>query len=107
MNCRFSIQDDAWVCENPGCGVAIPVAVAATHPISVCREITCTLFGDATGSFALVQCETCQGNVRLKYPTHVCRKFGECLPQIAHENNSGVKGCLDCSHAQGKSARGA
>jgi hypothetical protein len=42
--------------------------------------VVCAHLGEATGANELIQCHTCQGNVRLKFPTHNCAVHSECLP---------------------------
>jgi hypothetical protein len=60
------------------------------------RLALCVHLGEPTGAVELILCQTCRGNVRQKFPVSACEVFGTCLPTMAHENASGVKGCGSC-----------
>lgn len=44
-----------------------------------CKKSPCVHLGGYIRE-AIVPCETCEGNVRLKKNLHACSIFGECLP---------------------------
>ncbi len=63
-----------------------------------CRETStanCLHLGEETGAVELIRCETCNGNVRLKFPVHACAVNGLCLPTFAGNGESKL-GCRQC-----------
>jgi hypothetical protein len=42
--------------------------------------VVCAYLDVANGKHELIPCDTCQGNVRLKFPIHNCAVHSECLP---------------------------
>lgn len=54
----------------------------------------CSHLGKPTGEIELIQCRTCQGNVRLKFPVHECKVFGKCLPGAG--NHPDIQVCTGC-----------
>lgn len=43
---------------------------------------------------ALIRCQSCRGNVRIKYPLHLCALYGECLP--THRGEYQIRCCPSC-----------
>src|SRR4051794_19593620 len=74
--------------ECQRCGYALKHDYDAP-PIRECTG-RCDHLGDEVGR-VLVQCQTCSGNVRIKYPVHECGLFLLCIP-----NYSGAGGCVGC-----------
>lgn len=60
---------------------------------------SCVHLGSPTTEIALIQCTTCQGNVRKKFPVHECAVFGKCLPKYSGENEAG-HGCVGCARRE-------
>lgn len=59
----------------------------------------CRYLGDAiAGSFILITCETCQGNVRMKHPVHECAIRGRCAPTAADPDGK-LMHCSNCPDA--------
>jgi hypothetical protein len=57
------------------------------HPAAECRAI-CRHLGEATGGVERIKCETCNGNVRLKFPIHACAVHKICLPTCTGETET-------------------
>lgn len=86
MNCDWQLdgEDDRgrkiFRCQREGCGNAL-YAAAAEFCHAECR-LSCSHIGPRAGEI-LVECESCEGRVRIKHPAHHCAAFGErgrCLP---------------------------
>lgn len=94
-NCVWQCLEKGCRCEV--CGYPLP----KTYPTAPRRECPltkparCKNLGSQVGE-ALIKCETCQGNVRLKFSTHECAVFGNCLPTYRGQVEAG-HGCIGCA----------
>jgi hypothetical protein len=70
-------------------------------PIRECDGGPCRHLGDGTGDVALIECTSCKGRVRIKYPLHVCAAFDECLPTLSGtaEGYHACRGCAEFAPA--------
>ena len=63
------------------CGRLVPLQIDPSTCHAECPA-SCAHLGDRVGEI-LVECQSCQGRVRLKFASHACAAFGEngrCLP---------------------------
>src|SRR5688572_14366500 len=49
-----------------------------------------------TGEIELIQCKTCSGRVRNKYPVSGCALFAKCLPTYRAAEPTEVRVCRSC-----------
>jgi hypothetical protein len=73
MLCTWKEVDQKFQCTR--CGV-----VRRQEVVRACKGSPCKHLGDATGENELIPCETCQGNVRVKFPIYACAIHQLCLP---------------------------
>jgi hypothetical protein len=79
VNCTFVATEGGWRCDR--CGWVYPKPTA-TPPQRNCQPPppTCRHLGAAEPP-ALIQCQTCAGNVRIKHAANRCELLGVlCLP---------------------------
>lgn len=79
------------------CGYALKLDYEIT-PVRPCVQ-RCKHQSDKQIDTALIKCETCQGNVRLKFQIHECAIFGKCLPTFSGVVDDG-HGCIGCERRE-------
>lgn len=78
-DCVWKLLGNRIECET--CERSLAWSAGAPYPRRNCRG-RCVHLGDQVGEI-LVECESCQGRVRIKQPAHHCAAFGDrgrCLP---------------------------
>lgn len=97
--CAFATLTVGSECIN-GCGYRLK-RTYTIPPVRGCERVTpaCRFLGPATNEIALIKCESCQGNVRKKFPIHECAIFGRCLPTYSGIVDDG-HGCIGCDRRE-------
>lgn len=94
---EMSLSDEQMIAQamggRGGMSRADATALVAAHRR---RTQPCPHLEQATGDVELIQCTTCQGNVRVKYPVHNCDVHGKCLPIYKGSEPSAAKCCATC-----------
>jgi len=110
MACAFVVDDcKKWmVCQNEGCGRRVPVRDGNTNgrdyrascrgasQLFIARLEECPHLLEATGESEIVHCETCHGNVRIKYAVSGCALHGRCLPTYRGHEPTAARPCNTC-----------
>lgn len=100
MWCEWKTLTKGSKCEQ--CGFELwqdfdkPPKRRCRKPKSVCRHLGPEL------RIELIQCQTCRGRVRQKFPVHACEVFGECLPTFTGETE--IAKCRGCPRYQPSSS---
>ena len=59
-----------------------------------CLKQTCQHLHDPTGENEPIKCQSCRGNVKIKFPLHVCALHTICLPTYVGEHETMT--CTKC-----------
>jgi hypothetical protein len=63
--------------------------------VANCLATVCVHLGAATGDVEAIKCDTCNGNVRIKFAVHECAVNGMCLPAYNGSKSKSL-GCEQC-----------
>lgn len=88
-----------WQCELCGKGRTSPLKFWPDKIHHICTP-ACVHRSLSPVDTALVPCNTCAGNVRLKTPLFRCDLLGTCL---LTESMAGVGTCANCEHYRARS----
>jgi hypothetical protein len=63
--------------------------------VANCLATVCVHLGAATGEVEAIKCDTCNGNVRIKFAVHECAVHGNCLPTYRGDDGKAMA-CNKC-----------